>query len=87
MKYYIKIQGGFTGIPKILEGEVLLDPEKTRKLLEALGKPGSDKAANWPDALHYTVQLVDGSRTREAEYREDELPALIRNFVDEIRLG
>lgn len=81
MKYKIRIDGGFTGFPRDYDGEVELTRPKAAALLSALEVLPETRAANWPDALHYTIEVQHGTVSRKATFSEPDMPAAIRDFL------
>ncbi len=84
MKYHIVIEGGFTGIPRIIEGELPLESSETSSLLGLLEEPTAPITNTWPDAYQFYVSFVEGEEKREARYSEANLPVAIREFIDRV---
>ena len=81
MKYKIRIDGGFTGFPRDYDGEVELEGPKAIALLSALEASPEAGGGNWPDALHYTIEVQHGTVSRKAAFSEPDIPAAIREFL------
>lgn len=85
MKFRITVSGGFTGIPEVFTGELDADTEIGSSLLSAVEKRPSDTRKNWPDAFTYRVWIQQGNNEWEKEYSENNVPAVLREFLDSIR--
>jgi hypothetical protein len=81
MKYKVRIEGGFMGFPRDYEGEVQLEEEKAMELFSVMERSAKSERAGWPDAMHYTIELQHGSKTRKAAFSESGLPGSIREFL------
>lgn len=87
MKYLIKIDGGFRGIPEIYEGEIASESEEASRFMQLLQKLPPPGNPDMRDALHYRITLqVMGSEVN-AVFSDSQLPGELRQLVDRIRLG
>jgi hypothetical protein len=87
MNYQIKIDGGFSGIPEIYEGEIASESEEVSrfmKLLQKLPPPGNPDLR---DALHYRITLQAMGKEASAVFNDAQLPGELRQLVDRIRSG
>ncbi len=84
MKYKINIEGGFTGIPKQFEGEVKLDKNKEREMLDAVGEKREDHS-HLRDGFTYTVKFTGDDGVYESQFGESNLPSSIRSFITDIQ--
>ena len=69
------------GFPRDYEGEVQLDEKKTMELISAMERSAKTERADWPDAMHYTIEVQHGSQSRKAAFSEPGLPGTIREFL------
>lgn len=85
MKYMVKVEGGFIGIPREYIGEISLDSEKTQKLISVLKEGSKSDSREMADMLHYQIILQNEGYSYSADYDEKSLPDSIREFLDDIR--
>lgn len=81
MKYEITIEGGFTGIPKIHEGEITIGDKEKTMLLQAISKKVVPLNENIRDGLNYHIKLIDEDINYESVYDEKNIPAEIRKLL------
>ncbi|MDO6517875.1 protealysin inhibitor emfourin [Zobellia uliginosa] len=86
MKYQINIEGGFTGIPKQFEGELKLDKEAEKDMLEAVSVKREDHS-HLRDGFTYTVKFSDGKEVYESQFNESNLPENLRRFITDVQKG
>lgn len=80
MNYKIKTEGGFTGIPQIFEGEMVLSSEETAKLL-SLMKQSFKANENLRDGMTYVVEIRYAGEVCTAVFNDNNIPALIRKMM------
>ncbi len=85
MKYKIRIDGGFTGFPREYEGDIKLEARKAEELLLALDTSSRKVEGEWPDALHYTIEVQQDAIIRKAVFSEPGVPVVLREFLQLIR--
>lgn len=85
MKYKVSIEGGFSGIPRLYQGELSWRGEDARALLGALDKAGTMGHKNWPDMQEYHIEITEGDETCQARIPESNLPRIVRKFIDAVR--
>ena len=81
MKYEILIEGGFTGIPKEYKGDIEVQHEAKKVLLEVFDRKLPPENQNLRDALQYHLKLIDGDEEHSARFDETNLPLPIRQFI------
>ena len=84
MKYEIRIEGGFTGIPKEMNGEIDLPEQDLKGLRHLLNQDPSPTNFNIRDGQTYHLKLIEGDEVHLASFEETNLPLPIRRFIDTI---
>lgn len=81
MKYEILIEGGFTGIPRELKGDIEVKEDAKNVLLALFDRTPVPENENLRDALQYHLKLIDGNKEHSARFDESNLPLPIRQFI------
>jgi len=80
MKYKILVEGGFTGIPKIFEGELDLNAEESSRLFALMMEP-EEQNEQLRDGYRYNVSLSDSDVALSAIFNDNNLPQAIRGIL------
>jgi hypothetical protein len=83
MKYSIRIEGGFTGIPKEYHGDIELDTIFKQNLLKALTKDQEENSM-LRDGLKYQVAFSDKEQDFQQNFDETNVPTEVREFIAKI---
>ncbi len=83
MKYSIFINGGFVGIPKEYEGNMQLEVDVKKELIQAMKKeaPLSDEIR---DGFTYHIKLQDEAEEYKAIFDDTNLPEPVLKLIQKI---
>jgi hypothetical protein len=85
MKYFVKIDGGFSGIPKTYEGEIDTGRGEASRLMRLLGDTIRAENPDLRDAFNYKITLYDRGKAASGSYNDAQLPMELRKFLDRIK--
>jgi len=85
MKYHIIIEGGFTGIPKEYEGEMVVQEETETKLLEEMQQFTDQTNKNLRDGLVYSISIETQNALLSQVFSETKLPPALRDLIHQVK--
>lgn len=84
MKYNISIEGGFSGITKVYEGELPMDEKEQANLLDSMSGPAGPLNPRMADGLIYRIRLYKENLPLERVFDDANLPMPMRFFLRRI---
>jgi len=85
MKYEIFINGGFANIPKKYTGEIAIEEDEKKLLLDSLGRK-IELTQEIHDGFIYHIKINDEEIELKSVFNEHNLPEAVRSFMDTVRM-
>lgn len=85
MKYALTISGGFAGLTRTYEGDIALQEDVKRDIIEYLSDSTQTKNTMVRDAMQYHIKLEDTTTAYEAYFTDPNIPEAIRVLINDLK--
>lgn len=80
MNYKIKVEGGFTGIPRTYQGKIVLSSAEILKLLDSI-ESSSNELESFPDGMIYHIEISYKNEVYKVVYNDKTIPMVFRKIL------